>query len=106
MNASLPTSNSSLNASFWDVVDAALVINLDHRSDRWEKVREHLKSIVPDEKLHRVSAVLAVSQRTFIFSRRLRLVRHLRPHFFADRNHSFMTMPHRASINTVFIKQK
>ncbi len=39
-------------------MDAALVINLDHRTDRWEKVREHLKSTVPDGKLHRVSAVL------------------------------------------------
>lgn len=48
----------SVPESFWDVVDAALVINLDHRTDRWDKVREHLKSIVPEEKLHRVSAVL------------------------------------------------
>jgi GR25 family glycosyltransferase involved in LPS biosynthesis len=31
---------------------------VDHRVDRWEKVHEHLKSIIPEEKLYRVSAVL------------------------------------------------
>ena len=83
MNASLPTSNSSLNASFWDVVDAALVINLDHRSDRWEKVREHLKSIVPDEKLHRVSAVLGKNIEGYQTSRWFRRTK--RPETWAGR---------------------
>ena len=48
----------ALPISLWEVVDAALVINLDHRTDRWDTIREHLKSLVPEEKLHRVSAVL------------------------------------------------
>ncbi len=41
----------------WDIVDAALVINLDRRIDRWDRVRAHLQDIVPPDKLHRVSAV-------------------------------------------------
>ena len=47
----------SLPIEFWDIVDAALVINLDHRTDRWDKVRAHLQDVVPPDKLHRVSAV-------------------------------------------------
>lgn len=58
MNNSTGPEPTQESESFWDVVDAAMVINLDHRADRWEKVREHLKGIVPDSKLHRVSAVL------------------------------------------------
>ena len=47
----------SLPIEFWDIVDAALVINLDQRTDRWDKVRAHLQDVVPPDKLHRVSAV-------------------------------------------------
>lgn len=43
---------------FWDCLDAVLVINLDHRTDRWAELREHLAGIVPEGKLHRVPAVL------------------------------------------------
>ncbi len=35
-----------------------LVINLDHRIERWEQLRAESEGIVPLEKLHRVSAVL------------------------------------------------
>lgn len=58
MNQTVTPSKSLPVNSFWELVDAALVINLDHRTDRWDKVRAHLKDIVPEEKLHRVSAVL------------------------------------------------
>ncbi|MEZ6033026.1 MAG: glycosyltransferase family 25 protein [Planctomycetaceae bacterium] len=58
MNNSTGLASTQESESFWDIVDAAMVINLDHRSDRWEKVRAHLKGIVPESKLHRVSAVL------------------------------------------------
>ncbi|HTJ78612.1 MAG TPA: glycosyltransferase family 25 protein [Rariglobus sp.] len=43
---------------FWDCLDAVLVINLDHRTDRWNELRSHLAGIVPEEKLHRIPAVL------------------------------------------------
>lgn len=43
---------------FWDCIDAVLVINLDHRTDRWNDVRAHLAGIVPEGKLHRLPAVL------------------------------------------------
>ncbi len=43
---------------FWDCLDAVLVINLDHRTDRWEEIRSHLAPLVPTGKLHRLPAVL------------------------------------------------
>ncbi len=58
MNASAQSVSEPTPECIWDVVDAALVINLDHRTDRWDRVREHLKSVVPVDRLHRVSAVL------------------------------------------------
>lgn len=42
----------------WDLIDAVLVINLDHRKDRWKQVQEHTADIIPQHKLHRISAVL------------------------------------------------
>jgi GR25 family glycosyltransferase involved in LPS biosynthesis len=39
-------------------VDAVLVINLDHRIERWEQLRAECEGLIPREKLHRVSAVL------------------------------------------------
>jgi glycosyl transferase, family 25 len=44
--------------SFWDLVDAVLVINLDHRQDRWEAFLRNTADVIPRAKLHRVSAVL------------------------------------------------
>jgi glycosyl transferase, family 25 len=44
--------------NFWDCLDAVLVINLDHRTDRWDDVQRQLASVVPEGKLHRVPAVL------------------------------------------------
>jgi GR25 family glycosyltransferase involved in LPS biosynthesis len=40
------------------MVDGVLVINLDRRADRWEKVREVTAGLVPEEKLQRLSAVV------------------------------------------------
>lgn len=41
--------------TFWDNIDAVCVINLDHRTDRWEAIRNEL-SFLPENKLIRVSA--------------------------------------------------
>jgi GR25 family glycosyltransferase involved in LPS biosynthesis len=49
---------TSPNHGFWDCLDAVLVINLDHRTDRWDEIRNHLTTIVPAGKLHRLPAVL------------------------------------------------
>jgi GR25 family glycosyltransferase involved in LPS biosynthesis len=45
-------------SSFWHSIDAVLVINLDHRIERWEQLRVDSKDLIPPDKLHRVSAVL------------------------------------------------
>jgi GR25 family glycosyltransferase involved in LPS biosynthesis len=44
--------------SFWHAIDAVLVINLDHRIERWEQLRVESADLIPPEKLHRVPAVL------------------------------------------------
>jgi GR25 family glycosyltransferase involved in LPS biosynthesis len=44
--------------SFWESVDAVLVVNLDHRIERWERLLAESEGLIPREKLHRVSAVL------------------------------------------------
>jgi hypothetical protein len=46
---------------FWDVVEAVLVINLDHRGDRWERVVSTIGDRIPKGKLHRVPAILGVN---------------------------------------------
>lgn len=45
-------------SSFWQAIDAVLIINLDHRIERWEQLRVESEGLIPQEKLHRVSAVL------------------------------------------------
>jgi GR25 family glycosyltransferase involved in LPS biosynthesis len=51
--------NSQPAASrFWELVDGVLVINLDHRTDRWEQAQRELAGWVPPDKLHRLPAVL------------------------------------------------
>ena len=50
--------NSEPPAAFWNLVDAVLLINLDHREDRWEKFQTAAAGIIPSGKLHRISAVL------------------------------------------------
>lgn len=83
MNNSADPAPTRKSESFWDIVDAAMVINLDHRSDRWETVREHLKGIVPEGKLHRVSAVLGKKIDGYLTSHWFRRTR--RPETWAGR---------------------
>lgn len=46
------------SSSFWQSIDGICVINLDHRNDRWESIHTQLLQLgVPDEKIHRISAV-------------------------------------------------
>lgn len=52
------TSTEAGSTLFWDAIDAVLVINLDHRPERWKQLCEEAEGIVPAGKLHRVSAVL------------------------------------------------
>lgn len=56
MNESLLKTDEAL--SFWHAIDAVLIINLDHRIERWEQLRAESDGLVPPEKLHRVPAVL------------------------------------------------
>ena len=48
---------NATTATFWDFIDAVLVINLDHRTERWQQFRAETADIIPAEKLHRISAV-------------------------------------------------
>lgn len=43
--------------SFFDWVDAVLVINLDQRTDRWERFCNAAKDLIPQDKIIRISAV-------------------------------------------------
>lgn len=56
MNESLVKTNNV--SSFWSDVDAVLIINLDHRIERWEQLRAESEGLIPPEKLHRIPAVL------------------------------------------------
>ncbi len=44
-------------ATFWNLIDAVLLINLDQRADRWQAFLESTAAIIPNEKIHRISAV-------------------------------------------------
>lgn len=54
MNHSPPTRTSS----FWHAIDAVLIINLDHRVERWEQLCAESAGLIPEDKLHRIPAVL------------------------------------------------
>ena len=43
--------------SFWANLDGCIVINLDERNDRWEKVENTLNEFIPSDKFDRLSAV-------------------------------------------------
>jgi GR25 family glycosyltransferase involved in LPS biosynthesis len=49
--------NTADEQSFWDQIDAILVINLKHRKDRWEKITSELKVFGVDEKAVRIEAI-------------------------------------------------
>jgi hypothetical protein len=42
---------------FWSEVDAVLVINLEHSTERWQDFLAQTKSIIPHELVYRVTAV-------------------------------------------------
>mgnify|MGYP001821878153 CR=1 FL=1 len=44
--------------TFWDIVDGVLAINMDSRSDRWKDLLARTAGWVPEDKLHRLSAVV------------------------------------------------
>ena len=46
---------------FWDSLDAVLIINLAHRTDRWERITAMLRDLVPAEKIHRLDAVRGIT---------------------------------------------
>lgn len=48
---------SQLDA-FWDMVDGALVVNLDTRPDRWLDLQARTVGFIPPPKLHRLPATL------------------------------------------------
>ncbi len=43
--------------AFWDYIDAVVVINLDFRQDRWAHFLRDVSAFLPEQKLHRLSAV-------------------------------------------------
>ena len=45
------------SSRFWSEIDAVLVINLDHSTDRWQDFLTQTKSIIPQELVYRVTAV-------------------------------------------------
>lgn len=45
------------NGSFWDQIDAILVVNLAHRTDRWQRLQDTLAGIGVADKLHRIDAI-------------------------------------------------
>jgi glycosyl transferase family 25 len=51
------SSNTTGKQSFWDQIDAILVINLKHRNDRWEKLLSELKVFGVDKKAVRIEAI-------------------------------------------------
>jgi glycosyl transferase family 25 len=50
--------NSSAHNPLWELIDGAVVINLDHRTDRWAQFQQATCNIVPAEKLQRLAARL------------------------------------------------
>lgn len=47
-----------IQSSFWNHVDAVLVINLDERKDRWKAFEMATSQLIPSKKIHRVSATM------------------------------------------------
>lgn len=45
-------------SALWEAIDAVLVLNLDHRTERWEHLRVATAGLIPAGKLHRVPAVM------------------------------------------------
>lgn len=41
----------------WDLIDAVLVINLENRPERWAQFTKMAKTVIPEQKIHRIDAV-------------------------------------------------
>ena len=50
--------NACAPHSIWKLIDAVLVINLDHRADRWAQFQQAVAGIIPPEKILRIPAVV------------------------------------------------
>lgn len=48
-------------ATFWDMVDGAIVVNLDSRPDRWQAVQSLAAGLIPEAKLMRLPATVGVA---------------------------------------------
>lgn len=46
--------------TFWDIIDAVLVINMPNRQDRWDLFVDMVSDYIPSHKLHRIEAVVGV----------------------------------------------
>ena len=51
------SSDQKLKPTFWDQIDAILIINLKHREDRWDKIKNELTVFGVHEKAVRIEAV-------------------------------------------------
>ena len=47
-------------SSCWEALDGVVCINLDRRIDRWEQFQQAMSSVIPLDKIHRLSAVVGV----------------------------------------------
>jgi GR25 family glycosyltransferase involved in LPS biosynthesis len=53
-------------APFWDAIDAVLIINLVHRTDRWNRLYKRLEEIGVADKVHRIDAVLGKNLKGYL----------------------------------------
>ena len=48
---------ATASTTFWNQIDAILIVNLAHRSDRWERLHGKLTEIGVADKVHRIDAI-------------------------------------------------
>lgn len=46
--------------AFWEMIDGVLVVNLDSRPDRWERVQNEIAGVFPADKLQRLPATAGI----------------------------------------------
>ncbi|ODU04713.1 MAG: hypothetical protein ABS89_03515 [Thiobacillus sp. SCN 63-1177] len=49
------------HASFWEMIDGVLVVNLDSRPDRWQQVQALVAGLIPADKLQRLPATAGMA---------------------------------------------
>ena len=57
LGAMKPEAQAPESDRIWELIDAVLVINLGHRSERWNQFTQMATGLIPMEKVHRVDAV-------------------------------------------------